>query len=46
MGVVWVSGALVLEALPISMQKPFRYQLQQRSTVSNGGNLANERAIR
>ena len=43
---LWVSGALVLEALPISVQKPFRYQLQQRSNVSNAANLTNARAFR
>ena len=43
---LWVSGALGLEALPISVQKPFRYQLQQRSNVSNAANLTNARTFR
>ena len=41
-----VSGALDEEALPISWETPFEYELQRGMTLSNGGNLTNECGLR
>ena len=46
MSISLVSGALGCGKRCQFREKPFRYELQLGTTVSNGGNLTNERTVR